>query len=227
MRFHGQPTPSLFPLVSLLTLIFLLSAGGPAFADPRGKSHDGSYAGGDGGRHGGWDKSYKKMHSSGHGNRSGKGHGGHGHEAMLSGAHQEAKQFIKHLLKNKDGMSLTNEQVRRLRDLKINHEKSRIMMQAEADIAKLDLRVLMKDEKSKLSDVEAQMNAVHGFMTKLHVASIKAKRDAKAVLTDEQRARMDKIHKRIRSHGASKGHSGDSSKNCKKSKGHETDGHKQ
>ncbi len=57
-----------------------------------------------------------------------------------------------------------------------------------------------------------QMNTVHGLMTKLHMASIKAPRDAVAVLTEEQQARMDKMHKRMKSHGGKKEHSGDYSK---------------
>lgn len=227
MRFHEQAKPSLFPLVSLLTLVFLLCAG-PAFADPRGKSHGGPYAGGDGERYSGYDKSPKRMHSSGYGKGSMKGHDGYGSGAMHERAHKKAMKFIKHILKSKDGMSLTEEQVQQLRDLKINYKKNRIRMKADADIAQVDLHVLLWDEKAKLSDIEAQMNTVHGLKTKLHMASIKARRDAKAVLTEEQRARIAKMHERIKSHGKKAGHPGDSSKDkkCKKGKGHEIAGDK-
>ena len=168
------------------------------------------------------------MHSSGSGMGHKKGHGDHGSGSMHERAHQKAMKFFKHMLKNKDAMSLTDEQVQQLRDLKINYKKDRIRMKADVDIAEIDLHVLLWDDKAKLADIEAQMNTVHGLMTKLHMASIKAKRDGKAVLTDEQRSRMNKVHKRMRSHGGSKGHSGDSSKakKCKKSKGQTTDGHK-
>lgn len=168
------------------------------------------------------------MHSSGSGMGHKKGHGDHGSGDMHDRDHQKAMKFFKHMLKNKDAMSLTDEQVQQLRDLKINYKKDRIRMTADVDIAEVDLHVLLWDDKAKLADIKAQMNTVHGLMTKLHMTSIKAKRDGKAVLTDEQRSRMDKMHKRMRSHGGSKGHPGDSSKakKCKKSKGKTTDGHK-
>ena len=101
------------------------------------------------------------------------------------------------------------------------------MMKAEAKIAEVDLHELMRKE-AKLLAIEAQMNTVHGLRTKQHIASIKAKRDARALLSEEQQARMSKIHERIKSQRGSKGHPGDSSKEkkCKKSKGETTDGHK-
>lgn len=246
MRFREQS--SLFSFISLLAFIFLLSAG-PAFANPpgsmHGKSKGMSSSSGDYGksRHEGFgdpnksshrDGMHKRrgggrhsMHASGSGMGHKKGHGDHGSGSMLAGAHQDAKQFIKHILKNKDGMSLTDEQVQQLSDLKINFKKNMIMMKAEAKIAEVDLHELMRKE-AKLSAIEAQMNTVHGLRTKQHIASIKAKRDARALLSEEQQARMSKIHERIKSHGGSKGHTGDSSKakKCKKSKGKTTDGHK-
>ena len=177
------------------------------------------------------------MHASGSGMGQKKGRSDHGSSAMHEWAHQIALSFFKHMLKNKEEMSLTDEQIQQLRDLKINYKKNRIRMKADVDVAEIDLHVLLWDEKAKLADIEAQMNTVHGLMTKLHMASIKAKRDGKAVLTDEQRSRMDKIHKRMKSHGGSMGQAGDYSKHkdkdkkkqCekrKKSKDHESDGHK-
>lgn len=238
---------SSLPFISLLALVFLLTAG-PVFANPPGSMHGkakgmhsssdtygksrhagfgdpnrSSHREGMHERHGGGRHS---MHSSGHGMGHKKGHGDHGSGDMHERDHQKAMKFFKHMLKNKDAMSLTDEQVQQLRDLKINYKKDRIRMKAEVDVAKVDLHVLLWDETSKLADIETQMNTVHGLMTKLHMASIKAKRDGKAVLTDEQRSRMDAMHKYMK--GGSMGHPGDSSKEkkCKKSKGQEADGHK-
>lgn len=206
----------LSPFISLLTVVFLLAAG-PAFADPSGSMH---------GKSEGMHSSSGSYGSSGHEMRHNKGHGDHGSGDMRNRDHWRAMSFFKHLLKNKDAMSLTDEQVQRLRDLKINYKKDRIRMQSEVDVAKVDLRVLMWDETSKLADIETQMNTVHGLMTKLHMASLKANRDGKAVLTDEQRARMDAMHKHMKR--GSMVHPGNSSKEkkCKKSKSHATGDHK-
>ena len=252
MKFRTQHFP--LPFISLLAVVFLLTAG-PAFANPPGSMHGKSKgmhsSSGDYGKsqHEGFGDPNRSSHRDGmherhggsrhsmHSSRSGMGHkkrhGDHGSGAMHERDHQAVMKFFKHILKNKDAMSLTDEQVQQLRDLKINYKKDRIRMKADVDIAEVDLYAMLRNENAKLADtkladIEAQMNTVHAAMTKLHMASIKAPRDALAVLSDEQRSRMDKVHERIKSQRGSKGHPGDSSKEkkCKKSKGETTDGHK-
>lgn len=244
MRVHESPR-WILP-VSLLAVFFLLAAG-PALADPHGSMHgpsksmhassgthgahgsvhhDGHHSHHDGmhGKHGG---GHHAMHSSGHGKHHNKGHGSHGHGAVHGGHHQDAIKFIKHILKFKEGMSLTAEQEQKLRTLKVNYKKDRIKTKADVQLASIDLHEVLRNEKANLSDIEAQFNAMHALKTKLYMASIKAKRDAKAVLSDEQQSRMDKIHERIKSHGGNMGHSGDYSKykKSKKSMGHGTKDH--
>ena len=232
-----EPPRWLIP-VSLLAAFFLLTAV-PAFADPHGSMHrDGhhhksSYEGHDDhhghahhdGMHKGHGAGHHSMHSSGHGKHH--RHGGHGHGSTHGGPHQDAGKFIKHILKFKDGMSLTAEQEQKLQALKTTYKKARIKTKADVDLASIDLHEVLKNEKASLTDIEAEFNKLHALKTKLYMASIKAKRDAKAVLSDEQRARMDKIHERIKSHGGNMGHSGDYSKykKMKKRMGHGTNGH--
>lgn len=225
--------------VSLLAVFFLLTAG-PALADPHGSMHGHSKgmhanAGGHGthgsGHHDGMHKKHggdhHAMHSSGHGKHGHKGHGGHGHGAIHGGHHRDAIKFIKHILKFKEGMSLTADQEQKLMTLKVNYKKDRIKTKAEVELASIDLHEVLKNEKASLADIEKEFGKLHALKTKLYMASIKAKRDAKAVLSAEQRARMDKIHERIKSHGGNMGHSGDYSKykKMKKNMGHGTGGH--
>ncbi len=224
--------------VSLLAVFFLLTAG-PALADPHGSMHGHSKSmhasagthGGHGSVHhdGHHDGMHKKhggghhaAHSSGHGKHP--GHDGRGHGAVHGGHHQDAIKFIKHILKFKEGMSLTADQEQKLQTLKVTYKKDRIRTKAEVKLASIDLHEVLKNEKANLADIEKEFNKLHALKTKLYMASIKAKRDAKAALSAEQRARMDKIHKRIKSHGGNMRHSGDYSK-YKKSKGHGTNGH--
>lgn len=246
MRIHESPRWVL-PF-SLLAVFFLLTAG-PALADPHGSMHghskgmhantgthgahgsmhhDGHHSHQDGmhKKHGG---GHHTMHSSGHGKHSHKGHGGHGHGAVHGGHHQDAIKFIKHILKFKEGMSLTADQEQKLVTLKTSYKKDRIKTKAEVELASIDLHEALKNEKASLSDIEAEFNKLHALKTKLYMASIKAKRDAKATLSDEQRTRMDKIHERIKSHGSNMSHSGDYSKykKMKKNMGHGTGGHMQ
>lgn len=204
--------------VSLLAVFFLLTAG-PALADPHGSMHGHSKSmHASAGTHDG----HHAAHSSGHGKH--RGHDGHGHGAVHGGHHQDAIKFIKHILKFKEGMSLTADQEQKLQTLKVTYKKDRVRTKAEVKLASIDLHEVLKNEKANLADIEKEFNKLHALKTKLYMASIKAKRDAKAVLSAEQRARMDKIHERIKSHGGNMGHSGDYSK-YKKSKGHGTNGH--
>ena len=224
---------------SLLATFFLLAAV-PVFADPHGAMHGHSKSlhssSGSHGTHGSvhHDGMHKRhggghhaMHSPGHGKRGHRGHGGHGHGSTHPGKHQSAAEFIAHILKFKDGMSLTAEQQQKLHALKTTYKKDRIRLKAEVDLASIDLHEALKNEQASLSGIEAEFNKLHALKTKLYMASIKTKRDAKTVLSEEQRARMDKIHERIKAHGGSMGHSGDYSKykKMKKNMGHGTGGY--
>ncbi len=105
-------------------------------------------------------------------------------------------------------MSLTDDQAQELRTLKTHYRKTRITMKANIRLASVDLHELLKDEQASLADIETQLNALHALKAKLYLESIKAKRQAKAVLSEEQQSRMDAIHERIKSHGGKMTHQG-------------------
>ena len=183
-----------------------------------GSAHHNTNYGGHGGVHHG---SGIKGHGSkgGHGTY-GQGHsGGHGSHAYgkrgygkHKGPHQSANEFIQHVLKFKDGMAITDEQESQLKSLETDFKKTRIKMKAEVELANLDLHELLKKEDSNLADIETKLKNVHTLKADLLMASIKTKRDAKAVLTDEQRKRMKAVHDRIKAYSSGamshKGHPG-------------------
>jgi len=103
-------------------------------------------------------------------------------------------------------MSVTDEQEQQLRDVRTNYRKDRIKIKANVQLANIDLHELLRDNKSSLGDIERNIKLVYGLKADLNMASIKAKRNAKAVLSEEQRSRMDKIHERIKSHGGNTPH---------------------
>ena len=154
--------------------------------------------------------------SFGHGGNYSKamsGHGGghtgmgrRGHSATHPGTHQGATEFIDHILKFKDGMSVTDEQEQQLRNVRTNYRKDRIKIKANVQLANIDLHELLRDNKSSLGDIERNLKNVYALKADLNMASIKAKRDAKAVLSEEQQSRMDTIHERIKSHGGNMSH---------------------
>jgi Spy/CpxP family protein refolding chaperone len=185
-----------FLVGSALTLAMAIPSQATEY--PHGTTH------GDVGHHGKGSSSHGMSHpGTGHG--SGLGHHGTGSRHGMGarhGAHQNASDFIKHVLKFKDGMAITQDQERRLKAINITYKKTRIKMKAEVKLANLDLHETLKNETSSLSDIESQLKNVHALKADLYLASIKAKREAKGVLTDEQRKRMKAVHDRIKGYGS-------------------------
>ncbi|GJL64752.1 MAG: hypothetical protein NPIRA04_34060 [Nitrospirales bacterium] len=174
--------------------------------------HKTNYSGHGTGHHGSSSKGHGM--SSGHGSY-GKGYGG-GHGKRGYGkrgrAHQSASEFIQHVLKYKEGMAITDEQEAQLHDILTTYKKTRIKKKAEVELANLDLHELLKKDDSNLSDIESKLKDMHNVKADLYMASIKARRDAKNVLTDEQRNRMKAVHDRIQAYSSDgmgkKGHPG-------------------
>jgi len=159
------------------------------------------------------------MGAAGHGS----GHAGAAHDGQTSshpGTHQGAIEFIDHILKFKDGMSLTDEQDQRLRSVKTAYKKDRIKIKATIQLANIDLHELLRNDNASLSDIERDLKNLQALKADLYMASIKAKRDAKAVLSAEQQSRMDKIHERIKSHGANPAHASGYSRAGKQKSGY-------
>lgn len=147
-----------------------------------------------------------------HGAGMAGGHGmNFGHMGSGHGPHQSASTFIDHILKFKDGMAITDDQVAKLQSIKTGFEKTKIQMKADMELTSLDLHDLLRDDKGDLSAVEAKLKGLYDLRASMYLASVKASRDAKAVLTDEQRARMKTVHDRINAYkkgGMGKGHPG-------------------
>lgn len=142
--------------------------------------------------------------SGGHGIKGGYYKPGHG-------PHQSASEFIEHILKFKEGMAITDDQAAKLQTIKTDFEKTKIKMKADMQLASLDLHELLRNDQGELGAVESKLKSLYEIRAGLYLASVKAGRDAKAVLTDEQRSRMKAVHDRINAHkegGMTKSHPG-------------------
>ncbi len=140
----------------------------------------------------------------------GYGTGGSSHTSG-HGPHQSASEFIEHILKFKEGMAITDDQVAKLQTIKTDFEKTKIKMKADMQLTSLDLHELLRNDQGDLGAVESKLKSLYEIRAGLYLASVKAGRDAKAVLTDEQRSRMQAVHDRLDSYkegGMTKGHPG-------------------
>jgi Spy/CpxP family protein refolding chaperone len=153
-----------------------------------------------------------------HGMSMSGGYGKGGSYKSGHGPHQTASEFIKHILKFKEGMAITEEQATKLQTIKTDFEKTKIKMKADMQLASLDLHDLLRNDQGDLGAVESKLKSLYEIRAGLYLASVKAGRDAKAVLTDEQRIRMKAVHDRINTYkkgGKMKDHPGGESPHSK------------
>jgi len=127
----------------------------------------------------------------------GKGYGEHGGHGMGMGWHGSTSHFIRHLLKHQKEIGLKDDQVAKLKDLLLNLDKTRIKMEAAILVAERELRALVEDEKSDLSAIEAKLKEAESQEAALRLAAIKARRDALALLTPEQREKQKAEHEKM------------------------------
>src|SRR5262245_15498129 len=77
-------------------------------------------------------------------------HGGHGHGGATT-------HLLRHLLRNKQELGLTDEQITKLRTVALDADRARIRAEADAMVSERELRALMWDEKVQLPAIEAKV----------------------------------------------------------------------
>jgi Spy/CpxP family protein refolding chaperone len=127
------------------------------------------------------------------GGKDGYGGGGHGMGMM----HSSAGHLIRHLLKHEKEIGLTEDQVKKLKDIQLNLDKTRIKSEADIQVAERELKALTDDEKSDLKAVEAKLRQSEDMQVALRMTSIKTRRDVLALLTPEQRAKEKAEHEKM------------------------------
>ena len=110
-------------------------------------------------------------------------HGGHGHGHMTS-------HLLWHLLKNKQELGLTDEQITKLRAVALDADRARIRAEAEVKVSKRELRDMMLDEKVQLPAIEAKVKEKESFDATVRIIGIRAKRELIGVLTPEQKTKL-------------------------------------
>jgi Spy/CpxP family protein refolding chaperone len=93
----------------------------------------------------------------------------------------------------KEQLGLTPDQERSLRELRANFEKESIKRTSEIEVAELELKGLLEQETPDLGNVEAQVKQVALLQADLRVARIKTIEAGKALLTPEQRGKLERL----------------------------------
>ncbi|HYM36806.1 MAG TPA: Spy/CpxP family protein refolding chaperone [Nitrospiraceae bacterium] len=125
----------------------------------------------------------------------GKGYGGQG-EGM-KGRHGGAGHFLRHLLMHQKEIGLSEEQVGKIKTLQLELDKTRIRTEADIQVANRELHALIQDDKADLASIEAKLRQGANLEVGLRLAAVKARRDAMALLTPEQREKEKAEHEKM------------------------------
>ena len=125
----------------------------------------------------------------------GKDYGEHG--GGMKGRHGGAGHFLRHLLMHQKEIGLSEEQVGKIKTLQFELDKTRIRTEADIQLAERELDVLVPDAKADLAAIEAKLKQSGALQASLRLAAIKAKRDALALLTPEQREKEKAEHEKM------------------------------
>ena len=117
---------------------------------------------------------------------------GYGHEMTRHSAYPA--EHLRHLLQHQKDIGLTEEQVKKLKAIELDFDRAWIKSGAEIHIAERDLLALVEDEKTDLSTIEAKVKQSEMLEVGLRMVAFKARHDALAVLTPEQREKGKAAH---------------------------------
>ena len=132
-----------------------------------------------------------------HGGDKGQGKGYGEHDGGMKGRHGGAGHYLRHLLMHQKEIGLSEEQVGKIKALQLELDKTRIRTEAEIQVAGREMHELIRDEKAELGAIEAKLKQSADLEVGLRLASIKARRDAMALLTPEQREKEKAEHDKM------------------------------
>lgn len=124
------------------------------------------------------------------------GHGGHGYGGVSA-------HLLRHLLKNKQELGLTDEQVTKMRSVALGADRAHIRTQAEVMVSERELHSLLWDEKAELPAIEANVKEHEALEATTRIIGIRAKRELISVLTPEQQAKQKALWEQHRHHNRS------------------------
>ena len=121
------------------------------------------------------------------------GYGAHGG----SGTHGSyTSHYVQHFIRHQKEIGLNDEQVSKLKALSLEWDKTRIKGLADIEIAEREADAMMHDEKADLAAIESKLKDVAMKEVNLRVTALKMRRDARSVLTPEQREKDKAEHQK-------------------------------
>jgi periplasmic protein CpxP/Spy len=112
-------------------------------------------------------------------------------------------RLLRHLLKNKQELGLTDEQITKMRGVALDADRAQIRAEANVMVSERELRSLLWDEMAEMSAIEAKVKEHEAFEATASMIGIRGRRDLIGVLTPEQRAKQKALRDQHRRHDRS------------------------
>ena len=105
-------------------------------------------------------------------------------------APRDERPLITLMLRHKDDLGLSTDQVQSLERLRAEFQREAIRRDADRRIAEMELRTLLEQDSADLGQAEAKVREIERLRSDLRLARIRAIEQGKAQLTAEQRAKL-------------------------------------
>lgn len=116
---------------------------------------------------------------------------------MMGHGDAAERPLISLMLQHREALDLSPEQVQKLETLRSDFRKGAIKRSADLQVAELELEELQRKEPVDLAKVEAQLKRVEALRTEKRLSRIKTIEEGKALLSPEQRKKLDTLGQRV------------------------------
>jgi Spy/CpxP family protein refolding chaperone len=114
-------------------------------------------------------------------------------EHFGSTATREEGPPVSLIIRNREKLGLSSEQVKNLERLRNDFEKESIRKEADIRVAKMDLRDLLEAQPVDMSKVEAKVREIERLRADLRFARIRTVAKGKEQLTADQRKKLEEL----------------------------------
>ena len=116
-----------------------------------------------------------------------------GRRGMRGPRPYSARPLVSIALRNHEALKLTDDQMKRLKDIRDAFSKKSVKEGADIKARGIDLKRALDAEKVDLADVEKKIREISKMRVDLRIARLKAIQEGKAVLNDDQQKQLSKI----------------------------------
>jgi Spy/CpxP family protein refolding chaperone len=103
------------------------------------------------------------------------------------------RPLISMMLRNREKLGLSDDQVRRMEQLRTDFEKESVRKEADVRVAEMDLETVLDAPSVDMGKAEAKVRDIEKSRADLRIARIRAIEKAKDLLTPEQRKKLQEL----------------------------------